>query len=170
MICELRFSLKYSPAMSLVRPKLAEAYASIKKRGHDPQLHLHPVFHFYHLVRQGVMCREELPPRMDLIRGLPLEMQFDLLQKGCSIFRDIFGSPTAFRAGCYGASISTLEALEKTRIFNDSSFNAAYLESTCLMGPRKPTNMPWRSGKVWEIPKLLSRPARGGLVVSNLWK
>ena len=141
-------------ARDVVGPsELAEAYASIKTRGHDPQLHLHPVFHFYHLVRQGVMCREELPPRMDLIGGLPLEMQLDLLQRGCSIFRDIFGAiPTAFRAGCYGASMPTLEALEKTGIFYDSSFNAAYLDSTCLMGPRKATNMPWRSGKVWEIP------------------
>ena len=141
-------------ARDVVGPsELAAAYSSIKKRGHDPQLHLHPVFYFYHLVKQGMMSREQLPPQMDLIGGLPFEMQLDLLKKGCSIFRDIFGSmPRAFRAGCYGASMSTLAALEKIGIFYDSSFNAAYLDSSCLMGPRKPTNMPWRSGKVWEIP------------------
>lgn len=135
------------------RPELAEAYAPISKRGHDPQLHLHPVFHYYHLVTQGTIQREELPPRMDLIGGLPFEKQLELLEKGRSIFRGIFGSiPTAFRAGCYGASMSTLDALEKIGIPYDSSFNAAYLGGTCLMNPRKPTNTPWRNGAVWEIP------------------
>src|ERR1700675_1361305 len=110
-------------ARDVVGPsELAEAYSSIKQRGQDPQLHLHPVFYFYHLVKQGMMSREQLPPQMDLIGGLPFEMQLDLLKKGCSIFRDIFGSmPRAFRAGCYGASMSTLAALEKIGIFYDSS-------------------------------------------------
>jgi len=133
--------------------ELAEAYAPIHKRGHDPQLHLHPVFHYYQLVTQGLLRREQLPPRMDLIGGLPFEKQLELLEKGRSIFRDIFGSlPTAFRAGCYGASMSTLDALERIGIPYDSSFNAAYFGSTCLMNSRKPTNTPWLNGAVWEIP------------------
>jgi hypothetical protein len=133
--------------------ELKQAYAPILQRGHDAQLHLHPVFHYYHLVTQGRMRREDLPPRMDLIGGLPFDIQIELLKKGSSIFREIFGSmPTAFRAGCYGASMSTLSALEKVGITYDSSFNAAYLADSCLMGPRKPTNVPWRNGSVWEIP------------------
>jgi hypothetical protein len=133
--------------------ELAEAYAPIHSCGHDPQLHLHPVFHYYHLATEGLIRREQLPPRMDLIGTLDFEKQIELLQKGGSIFRDIFGStPTAFRAGCYGASMSTLDALERVGILYDSSFNAAYLGSTCLMNSRKPTNAPWRNGAVWEIP------------------
>ena len=134
-------------------PELTEAYAPIQKRGHDPQLHLHPVFHYYHLVTQGLMRRDQLPPHMDLIGALPFEKQLELLEKGRSIFRDIFGSlPTAFRAGCYGASMSTLDALERIGIQWDSSFNGAYLRSTCLMNSRAPTNTPWRNGAVWEMP------------------
>jgi hypothetical protein len=137
----------------LGKSELADAYAPIKQRGHDAQLHLHPVFHYYHAVTQGLMRREDLPARMDLIGGLPFDTQVDLLNKGCAIFRQIFGSmPMAFRAGCYGASMSTLEALARVGIHYDSSFNAAYLDDSCLMGPREATNIPWRTGSIWEIP------------------
>lgn len=90
---------------------------------------------------------------MDLIGSLSPETQLELLEKGRSIFEDIFGTtPIAFRAGCYGASMSTLTALEKIGIRYDSSFNSAYLGSTCLMNARSATNTPWRTGSLWEIP------------------
>jgi hypothetical protein len=99
------------------------------------------------------MQREELPARMDLISGLPLETQIELLKKGCSIFRQIFGCmKVALRLGCYGASVSALDALKTVGIAYDSSFNAAYLADSCLMGTRQPTNIPWRTGSVREIP------------------
>jgi hypothetical protein len=133
--------------------ELVEAYAPIHKRGHEAQLHLHPVFNYYHLVTQGLIRRAQLPLRMDLIGTLPFETQLELPEKGISVFRDIFGLlPTAFRACCYGASMSTLDALERIGIPYDSSFNAAYLGSSCLMNTRKPTNTPWQNGAVWEIP------------------
>jgi hypothetical protein len=61
-------------------------------------------------------------------------------------------NPIAFRAGCYGASTSTLTALSQVGIEYDSSFNASYLEKTCLIDSHEPTNMPWQAGSVWEIP------------------
>jgi peptidoglycan/xylan/chitin deacetylase (PgdA/CDA1 family) len=132
--------------------ELSEAYRSIRQRGHDAQLHLHPVFHYYHLVKQGQLRRDELPARMDLIGTLAFEAQLELLEKGRSIFRDIFGiAPTAFRAGDYGASMSTLDALATAGIRYDSSFNSAYLGKSCLMDSH-PTNTPWQHGDVWEIP------------------
>lgn len=131
---------------------LSKAYISIRQRGHDVQLHLHPVFHYYHLVTQGQFRREELPAHMDLIGSLAFETQVELLEKGRSIFQEILGIlPTAFRAGVYGASMSTLDALENIGIRYDSSFNSAYLGSSCLM-ERNPTNTPWQHGSVWEIP------------------
>jgi hypothetical protein len=148
----------------LADSELAEAYAPIRRRGHDAQLHLHPVFYYYHHVMQGHLRREDLPPRMDLIGSLPIETQTELLKKGCSIFREIFGLlPIAFRAGCYGASMSTLEALASVGIPYDSSFNAAYLDDSCLMDPREPTNIPWRSGSVWEIPVTTFETGAGSL-------
>jgi hypothetical protein len=133
--------------------ELSKAYAPIRERGHDVQLHLHPVFHFYDLATRGRIQRDALPDQMDLIGSLPYEMQLELIAKGRSIFRDIFGVfPSAFRAGNYGASMLTFDALEKSGIRYDSSFNAAYIGNTCLMNSREASNTPWRIGAVWEIP------------------
>lgn len=132
--------------------ELSEAYLPIRQRGHDVQLHLHPVFHYYGQVLQGSLRRDELPSRMDLIGTLPLETQIELLEKGKAVFREIFGiPPKVFRAGVYGASTLTLEALEKVEIFYDSSFNSCCLGTSCLI-KKKPTNTPWKHGGVWEIP------------------
>jgi hypothetical protein len=132
--------------------ELSEAYLPIRRRGHDVQLHLHPVFHYYSEVGEGHLRRDELPPRMDLIGGLPFETQVDLLEKGKAIFNEMFGmAPKVFRAGVYGASTLTLDALERVGIFYDSSFNSCCLGTSCLI-ERQPTNTPWQHGGVWEIP------------------
>ena len=133
--------------------QLAQAYSQIVSRGHDAQLHLHPVYHFYHLFRQGRIGKEQLPPNMDLIGRHPLQVQIELLQEGCGLFRKFTGrSPIAFRAGCYGGSSSTLTALEKVGISYDSSFNASHLGGNCSINGSGPTNRPWRAGAVWEVP------------------
>jgi hypothetical protein len=133
--------------------QLAEAYSEIARRGHDPQLHLHPVYHYYHLFRQGGIGREQLPPRMDLIGSLPLEKQLELLREGTDLFRGFVGrEPVAFRAGCFGASASTLSALSRLGFRYDSSFNAAFLGSSCLMESGHPPNSPWQEGSLWEVP------------------
>lgn len=132
--------------------ELSDSYMPIFKRGHDVQLHLHPVFHYYGQVTAGRLHRDELPPHMDLIGSLPFDIQIELLKKGISIFHEIFGiQPKAFRAGVYGASLSTLDALSQVGISYDSSFNSCSLATSCLID-HKPTNTPWRRGNVWEIP------------------
>lgn len=133
--------------------QLAEAYRQIVARGHDPQLHLHPVYHFYHLFREGKIRKDELPANMDLIGRHPLPKQVELLQQGCELFRQFTGrSPVAFRAGCYGGGSSTLAALEKVGIAYDSTFNARHLGGNCSINGMGPTNTPWRAGGVWEVP------------------
>lgn len=90
---------------------------------------------------------------MDLIGRHPLQVQTELLQEGCELFRKFTGrSPVAFRAGCYGGSSSTLSALEKVGIMYDSSFNASHLGGNCTIDGAGPTNTPWRAGAVWEVP------------------
>ncbi len=133
--------------------QLAAAYDEIARRGHDPQLHLHPVYHYYQLFCQGALSRDQLPPRMDLIGSLPLEKQVELLQEGTRLFGKYVGrAPVAFRAGCFGGSASTLSALSQLGFRYDSSFNAAYLGSTCLMDSNRITNTPWPADGVWEVP------------------
>ncbi|OLD62993.1 MAG: hypothetical protein AUI53_00270 [Acidobacteria bacterium 13_1_40CM_2_60_7] len=136
-----------------LRPGLANAYAQIVRRGHDVQLHLHPIHYFYRMAQEGRIAPDQLPPAKDMIGTFSPELQFEMLQKGVSLFTEIVGKPpVAFRAGNFGASLSTLEALEKVGIRLDSSFNAAYLRVGCLLDSSGAINGAWRHGTVWEIP------------------
>lgn len=133
--------------------QLSDAYGDIVRRGHDTQLHIHPVYHYYRLFQQGRITRPELPPSMDLIGSLPPEVQLALLREGLALLREFTGkTAVAYRAGSYGASRATLGLLAQLGLAYDSSFNAAYLQSTCLMRPVEPTNIPWREQGIWEVP------------------
>jgi peptidoglycan/xylan/chitin deacetylase (PgdA/CDA1 family) len=133
--------------------ELAEASRQIVERGHDIQLHLHPVYHFYQQLARGMLARDQLPRFPDLIGSLPPDVQSALLEQGHSLFRKIVGrSPIAFRAGCYGASSATLAILQPLGVLYDSSFNAAYLGRNCLMDGRRELNHPWLESGVWEVP------------------
>ena len=147
------FFLEVLAAQVVPEHTLAKAYQEVTARGHDVQLHLHPVFHYYNLFQKGELGRDQLPPDMDLIGSLPLETQVSLLQQGSYLFRNLVAkTPVAFRAGCFGSSRSTLAALARLVFLYDSSFNASYLGSGCLMRENKPTNTPWREGELWEVP------------------
>ncbi len=137
------------------RAQLDDAYRQIVHRGHDAQLHLHPVHDYYWQYQEGKIRRDELPgePTMDLIGALPRNRQVELLQQGSELFREFVGrTPVAFRAGSFGASASTIRILDELGFSYDSSFNPSYLERTCLMRESKPTNIPWCEGRVWEVP------------------
>lgn len=143
---------------------LSEAYREIVERGHDVQLHLHPVFRYYAQLKQGRITADRLPADMDQIGRRAPDAQLALLQEGVAIFERLVGrAPVAFRAGNYGADLSTLAVLEKVGIRYDSSFNAAYLRSSCLITGRQPTNSPWRAGSVWEIPLTVFSTGAGPL-------
>jgi hypothetical protein len=106
---------------------VAKAFACIQKRGHDIQLHLHPVHRFYWEYTQGNPRREK-----DLMFQFPAEEQRQLIQDGVALFKELSGKPPrAFRAGCYGASEVTLAALRECGISIDSSYNLSFLDNTC---------------------------------------
>ena len=132
--------------------QMADAYGDIARRGHDAELHVHPVYSFYRDVLQGKLRRDQLPQHMDWIGRLPPEKQVQLLLDGSNTFRQLVGKePVAFRAGCFGASGSTLSALLQVGILYDSSFNRAYLGEACAIESRG-TNAPWKADGVWEVP------------------
>ena len=132
---------------------LAEAYESVLRRGHDAQLHAHPVYRYYAKVRQGRLAASDLPPQPDLIGSLPADVQRELLEEARAIFVRLTGkTPTAFRAGNYGASLETLRVLGEMGFTHDSSFNAAYTNRMCLVSPGRVTNNPWQVGGLWEVP------------------
>lgn len=135
------------------RSELAEAYSQIVGRGHDVQLHLHPIHYYYYAIQQGLLDTNQLPPFKDMIGTLPQPIQSQMLQKGILMFREMIGrTPVAFRAGNFGASMTTLKVLEELGIRFDSSFSAAYLQAGCMLDSGRAINSPYREGELWEVP------------------
>src|SRR6476620_2856370 len=76
------------------------AFGCIPGRGHDVQLHLHPVQRFYYDFVRGAPRREE-----DFMFRFPAEEQRELIAEGAHLFQQLSGTkPRAYRAGCYAAS------------------------------------------------------------------
>jgi hypothetical protein len=126
---------------------LGEVFTAIQSRGHDAQLHLHPVYRFYRDYLDGQPAREQ-----DLMFELSAEEQRRLLAEGVALFRSLSGrSPVAFRAGCFGASEVTLRALRENGVTIDSSYNLYYLDRSCGF-ERRPLNSPVTMEGVHEFP------------------
>jgi hypothetical protein len=143
---------------------LGRAYREILARGHDVQLHLHPVFHYYAGVEQGRIGPSEVPSPIDYIGALPLHAQVDLIERGMSSFARLLGrAPLAFRAGNYAAGDGTLTALDKLGLRYDSSFNAVYRGDGCRISGPPAVNSPWRVGGLWEVPVTVFSTGAGRL-------
>ena len=107
--------------------EVASVFQLIQKRGHDSQLHLHPTYRFYRDFLAGQPRRET-----DLMFKLSEDEQRKLMGEGIELFRQLSGrSPRAYRAGCYGASETTLRVLAEYGIAIDSSYNLTYLGASC---------------------------------------
>jgi len=131
----------------LGRNEVGNVLSYIRRRGHDAQLHLHPVYWYYHHFLQGQPRREK-----DLMFELPMEEQETLIGLGVELFREFTGSsPRAYRAGCYGASESTLGVLRRFGIEVDSSYNLCYLDRSCGFQHR-PLNGPAYLAGIQEFP------------------
>ncbi len=127
--------------------EVGRVFESIRKRGHDVQLHLHPVQRFYRDFLRGRPRREQ-----DLMFQFPADEQRELVCEGVELFRQFTGvRPRAFRAGCYGASEVTLGALRENGVVIDSSYNLAFLDRTCGFRQR-PLNAPQVLEGIHEFP------------------
>ena len=137
--------------------EMGKVFQCIQTRGHDVQLHLHPVQRFYRDFLQGHARREQ-----DLMFQFPAEEQKQLVGEGVDLFRRFSGAaPRAFRAGCYGASEVTLTALRENGVFIDSSYNLAFLDRTCGFQQR-PLNAPRVLDGVHEFPVTNFNSGRAG--------
>jgi hypothetical protein len=137
--------------------EVGRVFQCIQKRGHDVQLHLHPVQRFYRDFLQGRGRREQ-----DLMFQFPLDEQKQLVHEGVKLFRKFSGAaPRAFRAGCYGASEVTLAALRENGVLIDSSYNLAFLDGPCGFRQR-PLNAPRILEGVHEFPVTNFNSGRAG--------
>ena len=135
------------------RELIEEAYRAIVARGHDVQLHVHPVYYFYHRLCRGLITQDQLPARPDFLCSMPYHTQAEILREAADCFHQMTGKiPVAFRAGSFAADDRTLQALETLAIEYDSSFNAVALGKTCQLLSREPNNAVYRVSKIWEVP------------------
>lgn len=104
--------------------------------GHDIQLHTHP--------------DQMFDARRRHMHEYNLEEQTTIVREGMAMLKDWTGrAAVAHRAGRYGANEDTLKALERNRIYLDSSF--FYRRADCQL-PFGNTNLPTRMHGVREIP------------------
>lgn len=116
------------------------------RRNQDVQLHIHPNYQQFKDGNRG-------PVRFsDLIRNYSDSEQFQLIEHARNILiKHGVCNPVAFRAGCYGASNVTLQALEKAGFLMDSSFSRAFSDVSCVFNDTDINDVKQING-IWEFP------------------
>ncbi len=105
------FNVYEYPAFS--KDAIKEVVQTISRRGHDVQLHTHPL-----------LIDEKGRPYM---YEYGLNEQIDIVKQGRELLREWTGKyPLAHRAGTYAANDNTLLALIENGIFLDSSYRYKY--------------------------------------------
>jgi hypothetical protein len=128
--------------------------------GQDVQLQIHPNFRFYsewqNAQAQGLDY--QVPRPVDLIGHFCEDVQMDLLTEAAQYFEQFAGyPPTAFRAGCFAGSRSTMRCLRKIGITVDSSFNPCYHPELSFPDNALVPNLVQQIEGVWEIPVTVAR-------------
>ncbi len=128
--------------------------SDISARGHDVQLHIHPIFRLWATRNTGSLISRDR--WSDDIGALPISLQDDLIKEGRCFVRDYTSrAPTVFRAGNYGAGDATLELLAVNGFLADSSYNL-WAQVTAGYSKRivtsDPINIPFRHCGVVEFP------------------
>lgn len=112
---------------------LAAVCRAMRARGHDVQLHAHPMQQRPRFRSEGV----DAPP--DDMHAYDVAGQAELLQRGLAILEEA-GVPRAevraFRAGNFGADERTWEAMAQSGLTVSSSLNPSYSKRNC--------KLPWR--------------------------
>lgn len=129
---------------------LAAVCGDLMEGGHDIQLHLHPNF------RRPEWRHSGGKPLPDNIGDYDLESQKTLLASGVALLQTA-GVPRAsilaFRAGNYGASNLTWEALRQAGFLVDSSLNLWGLTENCRIVADQPRIDLYEAvPRLWELP------------------
>ncbi len=116
---------------------IAGAARQIHARGHDLQLHSHPLpmFRYYGMSKA------------------PYEQQVAILERGMDLIEGWTGKRvTAHRAGAFSANVDTLRAMDAVGLRADCSLSPGSRVSVPLVHELGATNLARRVGSLWEIP------------------
>ena len=130
------------------REGLSEACKAMVERGHDVQLHTHPIQRVADYRTRGQA------PAKDDIGAYDVATQVEILQEGTRILEDC-GVPKvrAFRAGNFGADNGTWEAMAKAGLVLSSNYNPCYFGKNCKMRLEGAGAGLFRApNDVWELP------------------
>jgi hypothetical protein len=109
---------------------LADVCKAMVGRGHDVQLHTHPI------QRKAGFHTAGEPPAKDDIGAYDASVQADLLKEGVDLLAKA-GVPRetllAFRAGNFGANNDTWSALADAGLRLSSNYNPCYFKKNCKM-------------------------------------
>ena len=109
---------------------LRRVVGALRQRGHDVQLHAHPI------QRCGRYRSFGWPPADDDLAGYPLDAQIALLRDAIAILTSCGvprGEIRAFRAGNYAASNATWAAMAAVGLRVSSSYNPCYFARGCRL-------------------------------------
>ena len=139
---------------------LRDVCQALHGRGHDVQLHTHPV------QRNAAFRSRHDAPAPDDIADYDVPTQTALLKEGIDLLvasgiprEDVVG----FRAGNFGASNDTWEAMKRAGLVLSSNYNPCYFQKRCRMrhdGARAGLFEPIPG--VWELPIANFREEGGG--------
>ncbi|AKT38570.1 hypothetical protein [Chondromyces crocatus] len=141
--------------------KLREICTALRSRGHDVQLHMHPVQRVADFMSRG----ESRAP--DDIAAYTEAEQVALLMEGRSLLAEA-GVPeseiVSYRAGNFGASNAIWGAMKQAGIALSSNYNPCYFSKNCRMRLNEPALGLFRSPEsgVWELPITNFTELRGG--------
>lgn len=145
------FALGVEPLRTLAR--------MVRGRGQEIGLHIHPEWLTDR--RSGDLPNFAGP----LLHGYSELDQSRLVQAGMERLREVdAGTVTAFRAGSWGANLTTLDVLSRQGIRYDSSLNARFDASfPDLSAAMRRETQPFKLKGVWEFPvtNFIDRPPHG---------
>ncbi len=119
-------------------PAMRDIAVELENAGQDVELHTHPETVYD-------------PARSEMYQ-YSLEEQKAIIKEGVRLLQSWTGRTViGHRAGAYGADENTLRALEDNGIYWDSSMFWTHPKSH-LDALGQPRNLPWRFGKVTELP------------------
>ena len=132
------------------RDELKQVCHAILKRGHDVQLHAHPV------QQEADWITRQIEPPPDDMAAYDLEQQVELLTTGRQVLIDC-GVPedslVSFRAGNFGANNDTWRAMAKCGLSISTNYNPCYRSKNSeLEWPELEVELFNTGEGVWELP------------------
>ena len=130
--------------------RFAEVVGAMCERGHDVQLHTHPIQRVADWRTRGV------DPAPDNIADYGRQKQAELLREGIGILAKA-GIPrddvTSFRAGNFGANNDTWDAMADAGLVVSSNYNPCYFHKNCKIRTESAAPGLFDTGHgVWELP------------------